>query len=496
MDKSFLRSIRFKIILLYMLVLVVTLSLFSLLLYINFSNTLYNKVDATLLLKSDGIEKAIRTYWKTEKLEMTATWASSHIFSKKKDENFEKIAGHLTEGNVTDDEHLSEMVVHIFDAKGALIATSKNIPEIAFLKKKDLESIDKGQKRFDDFDIPFSDGKTRTVRSLTLPIIEQKELKYIVRVTASLVHLQAELDRLRGAVFFRVPVVVLIASLAGIFLVKATLSPVDEMVDIIRKIRPDNLKPRIQVPDTNDEITRLAETFNEMLGILDKSFTSQRQIIQDISHELKTPLTILRGQLEVAVKKERTVEEYKGVLYSSLEEIEKIRRIVDSLLILARLDSQGLTMEMKPLELNTLILSVLEDLKILADSKKIEVVFIARAKIMLTANDIHLKRLFVNLFENAIKYTPYGGKVTVELDQTSQLVNIHISDTGIGIPEKDLPHIFDRFYRVDKARSGGEGFGLGLSIVKSIVQAHKGRISVKSQWGKGTTFNIHLPLAA
>ncbi len=477
-----------------MLMLVITLFLFSLLLYVNFSSTLYQQADSLLNVKADGVESSIRTFWKAEKLEMTADWASHNIFLKKDQEKFRKIADELTLDQLPDENEFSDsMAVQIFDAKSGLIASSREVP--APLKKKIHESVLRGQRRFDDLIFPSKDGGSIAVRALTAPIIENGQVRYVIQVAAPLRPLQRELGHLKRVVFLRVPIVVLIASLAGLFLVHATLSPVNKMVNSIRGIKPDNLKVRIEVPDTNDEITRLAETFNKMLEGLDKSFTSQRQIVQDISHELKTPLTVLRGQIEVALKKKRSPDEYEEVLHSGLEEIDKIRRIVDSLLILARLDSHGLTMELKPVEMGAMIKSVADEIHVLSDSKNISFHFSPKEKVFINANDIHMRRLFMNLLENAIKYTPEGGSVRVDIKPDGRLVNVDINDTGIGIAEKDLPYIFDRFYRVDRARSGGEGFGLGLSLVKSIVQAHRGDIRVRSLPGVGTTFSLFFPLA-
>jgi signal transduction histidine kinase len=233
-----------------------------------------------------------------------------------------------------------------------------------------------------------------------------------------------------------------------------------------------------------------------MLERLDKSFSSQRQIIQDISHELKTPLTVLKGQLQLALRRSRSIEEYTTILRSNLEEIEKIQCIIDEVLTLARLEAQNILMEMKPVDLNRLIRNVLTDIKVLAESKNIEIEFLARANVVIDANEVYLRRLFVNLLENAVKYNRPGGKIAIQTDENAENVIVDIMDNGIGIPENELPFIFNRFYRVDKARSSGEGAGLGLSIAKSIVQAHKGDITVKSHWGEGTTFSIHFPLSA
>jgi heavy metal sensor kinase len=271
-----------------------------------------------------------------------------------------------------------------------------------------------------------------------------------------------------------------------------TLRPVDKMVRKIRNIRSDNLSVRMPVVDTNDEIRMLGRTFNDMLDRLEKSFEAQRQIVQDLSHELKTPITILRGQLEVALKRPRTPEEYENVLKAGLGEIETIRRIIDDLLMLARLDSRAMTLEMKPVRLDVVIDYLLEDVRALADSKEIQVASDKSGAITIQANEIHLRRLFMNLLDNAVKYTDKGGRVEVRVFEESGNGVVVIQDNGTGIPAEHLPNIFDRFYRANKG-GRADGYGLGLGIVKSIVDAHKGRIEVQSAPGQGTTFRVILP---
>jgi heavy metal sensor kinase len=264
------------------------------------------------------------------------------------------------------------------------------------------------------------------------------------------------------------------------------------MVRKIRNIRSDNLSVRMPVVDTNDEIRMLGRTFNDMLDRLEKSFEAQRQIVQDLSHELKTPITILRGQLEVALKRPRTPEEYENVLKAGLGEIETIRRIIDDLLMLARLDSRAMTLEMKPVRLDVVIDYLLEDVRALADSKEIQVASDKSGAITIQANEIHLRRLFMNLLDNAVKYTDKGGRVEVRVFEESGNGVVVIQDNGTGIPAEHLPNIFDRFYRANKG-GRADGYGLGLGIVKSIVDAHKGRIEVQSAPGQGTTFRVILP---
>ncbi|MBI2095326.1 MAG: heavy metal sensor histidine kinase [Candidatus Omnitrophica bacterium] len=487
--------LRFRIVLLYVLTLFFTLSLFSACLYFYFSNEISRRVDVMLDLKAQGLENSIKTYLKTREITEPAGWFAFLASSRKKDEAFWVITGLLTKKDLASNAGRLEMAATIFDRSGKLIASTHRLSRTTVLDPVVLRNARVGRPQVHNVKIKFADGRRIPVRALTRPVVDGKKVEYIIQVGASLKPIGEELGGIGRALFFLTLITLLITSWAGLLLVKITLSPVDRMVRRIRNIRSDNLDNRIQLPHTNDEIARLAETFNQMLARLDRSFVSQRQIVQDISHELKTPLTILRGQLEVALKKTRDPAEYEEILKSGLEEIESIRRIIDNLLTLARLDAQTSPLETEPVDLGALAASVIEDIRVLAGSKGVEVHFQNGQPATLSAHPIHLRRLLMNLLDNAVKYTPAGGKVTLDIGRSDKGAEIRVSDTGVGISEEHLPHLFDRFYRVDKVRQVGEGYGLGLSIAKSIVEAHHGRIEVGSKPGKGTTFRIVFPPA-
>lgn len=476
-----------------MLILVVTLFLFSVLLYHNFSHKLYEDLDDLLQSKAESISTSIDTYWESEKIEAIKSGAKTDVFSKINNMNFIKIAQRWVKEK-SNDPRLMDIIVQIFDVNGKNIASSRNIPSITRLPKETLNYVFKGNYYFNNLNIESSKGKPLSLRVLTIPVTENDKMAYVVQVAGSTAIIHSALDNLKIRLFFLLPLLVFATGIAGGFLARLTLNPVDSMIRTVRQITADNLKLRINIPDTKDEIKRLADTFNEMLTRLDKTFLFQQQFIQDISHELKTPLTVLKGELEVTLKKIRSVQEYESVLYSSLEEINKINRLVENLLILARFENREIPFDIKPVDLNILIEKVLDDIKILSEQKNIKINFSEQKSIVLEVDENQIRQLLLNLLDNAIKYTPEDGSVTLSLKKENNLASIQISDTGIGVPENELPFIFDRFYRVDKSRSK-EGFGLGLSIAKSIVEAHKGRIEVESNLRQGTTFTIFLPLS-
>jgi signal transduction histidine kinase len=201
----------------------------------------------------------------------------------------------------------------------------------------------------------------------------------------------------------------------------------------------------------------------------------------------------MRGELEVALKRQRSVEEYSSILQSSLEETAKIGQLLENLLALARLDSSSVSLASDKADISAIMRDILDDMEILAHQKGIEIDFVSQEGIILPIDKDQIMRSFINILENAIKYTPEKGRVSVEVIREDAYAIITISDTGIGIPEQDLPHIFDRFYQVDSSRSSA-GFGLGLSIALSIIEAHGGSITVESTPKQGTTFLISLPM--
>jgi heavy metal sensor kinase len=244
-----------------------------------------------------------------------------------------------------------------------------------------------------------------------------------------------------------------------------------------------------------DELDRLAQTLNAMLVRLDAAFQEMRQFTADASHELQTPLTILKGEVEVALRSPRSPEEYQRILKSALEEIDRIARLVEGLLLLARADAGVLRMDRRPLDLAQLIAEVYGQTCVLAEARSLNFRLGPVEPISVQGDYAHLRRLLLNLVDNAVKYTPADGHVTISLQSSGGWASIRVEDTGMGIPPEDQERIFQRFYRSAEARSLGEGgAGLGLCIARSIAEAHGGRIEVKSTPGGGSTFTVLLPI--
>ncbi len=317
---------------------------------------------------------------------------------------------------------------------------------------------------------------------------------YILQLGMSLQDVRITLRNLLFIFSFLFPGVFIIISVLGYVFMKKAFSPVKKMVAVARSITAKDLSLRLDPMHSHDEIGELADTLNEMISRLEQSFIQIEQFSGDVSHELKTPLTVVKGEIEVALRKARTEADYQDVLKSVLEENEKLQKIIGDLLFLARMDSQSSPPSFTALALDDILFEVHEETYLLAKKHKLSLMFTEVEPLKLRGDSGLLKRLLSNLIVNAIQYTASGGEIRLSLQKKTDRAVCTITDTGIGIPEDTLPYIFDRFYRVDPSRSHDTGgSGLGLAIVQKIVEVHGGHISVQSTVGQGTTFRVFLP---
>jgi two-component system OmpR family sensor kinase len=331
-------------------------------------------------------------------------------------------------------------------------------------------------------------------RVLTMPVIRAGRVTNLVQVGMSLENMYKTRRRFILIMTAVLPFGLLLAGGGGWLLARRALKPVDIITQAARRISGEHLDERLQETGSGDELDRLAKTLNEMLSRLDDAFHQMRQFSADASHELQTPLTILKGEMEVALRSPRSPEEYQGVLESGLEEIDRISHLVEGLLLLARADAGVLRLDLRSVELKELLQEIYEQMKVVANDHSVSLQTASMEAVSIQGDREHLRRLLLNVVDNAIKYTPAGGSVTLSLQHDGEWALLKISDTGIGLSQEEQERIFSRFHRATEARSRDEkGVGLGLSIARSVAEAHGGRIQVESTPGQGSTFAVFLP---
>jgi heavy metal sensor kinase len=317
---------------------------------------------------------------------------------------------------------------------------------------------------------------------------------YVAVAAEPLDAIEADLAAIRRAMFLAFPLILAIAGAGGYWFATRGMAPLDAMAAQARRITGSNLDARLRIGDAAVELTALAESFNELLGRLDQSFDNMRRFVADASHELRTPVAVIRGEADVTLAKERSAAEYKESLAIILDESRRLSRLVDDLLNLARADAGRVKLQAQEFYWNDLLSDCCRSVQSLAVARKIEMECRCPADTPFFGDEELLRRMTLNLLDNAIRYTPPGGKVLAELDAGVDGVRIRISDTGIGIGPEAAAHVFERFFRADKARSRGNGgFGLGLAIVKWIAESHRGVVELASQPGAGSTFTVTLP---
>ncbi len=462
-------SIRSRLTAWHVAVLGFFLILFSILLYVFLSKRLHESIDNSLKVSANVIQKAALLEYSRTPL------PGLDLF-------FDQFLGY---SNIN-------KFYRIYDGSGHVDSRSKGIDASKFPLTQDAYSrATQGQMTYETFKlVPW-----HRVRVITMPVIRNDNLVNLIQVGTSLKGVEDTLKNLRIFLFTAIPCALILSTLGGRFMATRALKPVAEITGTAQDIAHGaNLSRRIPIPEVQDEIGNLAHTFNEMMNRLEKSFAQVRQFSGDASHELRTPLTVLKGQSELVLSKPRSKAEYQEVLSSNLEEINYMSRILEDLLILSKGDEGEVALEKEPVELGSIVEEVGRQGEIFADDKDVKIILAYLEPVTILGDAHRLKQMVWILLHNAVKFTPSGGEIKITLQDLDDTVYFTIRDTGIGIPEQDLPKIFDRFYRVDKARSRMEGgSGLGLSICKYIVDRHHGTIDVESKLGEGTKFKIRFP---
>jgi len=306
--------------------------------------------------------------------------------------------------------------------------------------------------------------------------------------------IEGALDHLLQILLTAIPLTIVISGAGGVFLARKAFNPVEQITKTAQEIGEQDLSQRIKV-NTKDELGRLSTTLNHMIDRIERAFKRQKEFTGDASHELRAPLAVIRAEATLTLEKERDADAYRRSLEVIAQESDKMSVVINQLLTLARADAGKEQLAFKIIDMAEFLVDVCDDIAILCREKGLTLQLSSFDKVFVYADKRSLRSLMVNILGNAIRYTPGGGTISVGLRREEQLAVVTIRDTGIGIPPEDLPHIFKRFYRVDKARSRNVGgSGLGLSICKQIIDIHKGKIEVESSMKKGSTFYVKIPV--
>jgi heavy metal sensor kinase len=336
----------------------------------------------------------------------------------------------------------------------------------------------------------------KTFRIGTYPVLRNGQVVGALQVGLSMGDVEETLRTLLGVLLALAPAMLVLASGGGLFLANRVLAPIDRITRTAQRIGAEHLGGRINHHGPDDEVGRLAQTFDAMLARLEAAFERQRRFTADASHELRTPLTAILGQIDVALERPREAPAYRATLAGVREQAQRLARLTSDMLFLARADTQPAPLAAEPIDLSALLPAVAAQVEPLAAARDQALVLGPMPSQIVQGDEDQLIRLFLNLLDNAIRYTPRGGRISIGCVCDGEETAIQVSDTGSGIAREHLPRLFDRFYRADRGRSRAQGgSGLGLAIAQSIAQAHGGRIDVESTVGQGSTFTILLPAA-
>ena len=398
-------------------------------------------------------------------------------------------------GRSEKEQHELQEVAHsllVFSPDGRVVwKGTEAVAEHPVPDDKVFERVRRGNTVFET--VESADGTP--IRHLFLPIPRQGEVRYVLHAEASLLLYQKTLKGLVILLTVGSGTILLVAWIGNGWLARKVLTPIEVLSTGAETMCGADLGKRLTLDSPYQEFRRLTQAFNSVMDRFQRSAEGQRRFVDHAAHEMQTPLTVLQGNLEVTLRKARTSEEYRDALINNLEQVDRLITLTRSLLTLAKFTGDKPPVHVVPLALEPLIHELVDELTILADDRRIKLSLESQPVPPVLGDAQWLKQALINLLDNALRYTPSGGAVTVRLQAVGAGVAVVIEDTGHGIEPENLPHLFERFYRTDWARSKDSGgTGLGLPIVHEIAEAHGGTISVTSQVGKGSVFTLRLPV--
>jgi heavy metal sensor kinase len=391
------------------------------------------------------------------------------------------------------DPEINDRFIRITRADGTLVYVS-GVPKDGSFDPAEVPIFPPSPQTESSRKLKLSGGKTLLIAALNFK--SSGNPAYLVEFGELLEPVETMLNRLFLQLALGLPLAVVIITVGGYWLVRRALAPVEQITRAAERITQHNLSERLPVAQTGDELERLSASLNRMIARLDDAFQNSRRFVADASHELRTPLTVLRGELESLTEDTRLGSEWRDRAAILLEEAVRLSKIVEQLFALSRLDAGEAQTDWSRFDLAEMARTTAEQMNLLAEDKNISITCDARQPVPVEGDRVRLKQVVVNLLDNAIKYTPTRGMIRLRVYGVNGHAVLEVEDNGIGIPREALPHIFERFYRVDQTRTNGsESAGLGLSIVKSICAAHGAEVEAQSAVGSGSCFRVKVPLS-
>jgi signal transduction histidine kinase len=498
------RSIRFKIGVLYTAIIGCILFGYSAFLYMGLRVTLYEDFDAELETKVQEVVEAIRTLAENELQkngDLTAAVQKVITFEEFPDPDELEVSERRWLRTVRSLD-LRDDSITFFPASA--LSTSNQLASMDFrfypLKDSELQRLQEGKIITKSYDIDRERGAD--LRVVSAPYITRDQSLYILQVGTSIKPIIHLLRRRLLFIMISIPALVTGAGFVGRCFVSTLMKPVEEITRTAQRITHENLDERVLPRHNDEEMHYLVDAFNEMIGRLDRSFQYIKEFSMQVAHELKTPLTIIRGESDLALKRLRSPEEYQKVVSGIQEETARMTSIINELLLFTKLEYAPEAYSLEPTDLVVLLGELYNHTKILARKRNIlhQIKFVHQPLIV-NGSTLHLRRLFLNLISNALKFTEAGGEVSVRAEKEGNMAAVSVADTGTGISEGDITRVFEPFFhRVprtsrDSWRNPGEsGTGLGLSIAQSIAQFHLGSIQVRSKKDEGSVFTVYIPL--
>jgi heavy metal sensor kinase len=486
-----LNSIKFEISILYTAILGLILIVFSGVLYL-ISNAFLHQIDQQLKVKAEAVDLTIRSYMsalgeepdvleqavgktlamKNESILQFKTWKISQKWFKQ-----------------AQSLNLNMDYINFVSKDGKEVFSSPNLDRrlrIFFLE--DLQFPQGAQVEFRTLNV-----RHKNIQVINYPFTRNSMGRYMIQVGEAQEPIMQQLRNWLYSIAISVPLILLLTSFVGRILANRILRPVYEITDMAKRITQHDLSARIKTKHFDREMESLIGSFNEMIARLERSFKHIEQFSYHVAHELKTPLTIIQGEAELLLRKERSKQEYQQALRIVMEESQRVLRTVDDLLLLTKLGYQPEAFKFEQFDFIEFFSEIVEQNRLLAANKGIGIrmnLQNIKPPLMVKADRLHLRRLFFNIISNAIKFTPEGGCVDMRIEHDQGKIISFINDTGPGIAPDNLGKIFEEFYRADKNTPGS---GLGLYIAYTIAKLHQGEIQVESQLGQGTTFRVILP---